>query len=108
MNIINNLCERILILDPNAKCKVIGDDYDTLEWYSYNTNPNPPSAASCAAVDLTASRRQAAIDAAKAKLEDDPVFATIAKAVLILKAAADGTTVAVAKQALIDDLATRF
>lgn len=108
MNIIPNLTERILVLDPDAKCQCIENDYDTLVWHPNNVNPNPPTAAECLAVDLTASRRQEAIDMAKAKLNDDPVFATIAQAVAVLKAAADATTVQVAKQALLDDLEGRL
>ncbi len=108
MNIISNLCERILVIDPDARCSTVGNDYDLLVWNADNINPAPPSAAACLTVDLTADRRQKAIDLAKDKMNADPVFATIAQGVPVLKATADGTTVATGKQALLDDLEARI
>jgi hypothetical protein len=108
MNIIPNLIERIITLDPDAVVTVRGNDYDTLEWHPDNANPSPPSAADCLVVDLTTVRRQKAIDFAKARLDDDPVLATLVKGVVDLTVATTNLTAEQAKQRLLDDLASRL
>lgn len=110
MRKLNNLIDRILYLDVNAKCTIRGDDYDTLEWHSGNLEA-PPTFAECAAVtdvQINSNIRQKTIDVITDKLSTDPIFATIAAEVVKLKAAADGTTTIQARNALLADLASRI
>ena len=104
------LLERILVLDSDAKCTVFDNDYDLLVWDVTNASPQPTAVACLAVTTLELSNdiRDKARQLAKDKLADDPVFATLAQAVVVLKAAADGTTLNVAKQALLDDLESRI
>lgn len=81
-----------VVLDPAEEAAVLA------EWAA--NDPTDPA--------VIAAKRQEAIDLAKDKMNGDPVFATIAQAVAVLKATADGTTVNQAKQALLADLETRI
>lgn len=97
------------ILDSEFSLRDDGDGVYIEKWtYGGAAKPDIATVEAVSNADSDAVKRQNAIDTAKAKMNNDPVFATIAQAVAVLKAAADGTTVNQAKKALLDNLETRI